>query len=154
MATKRKRTTKKSEVVESIKTYAFKVVRATNKAEIFKSASIHDTRLEKEYQIGKKTEAPKDLFEAGFGLCIFQDIIAAKQFADYRPVFKVEVGEIIRPHQGRPSIKSLPSIAPKEKTKTSYKSLLRQIEKKSDQRSEWPNGTVMCDWLVLIERIN
>jgi hypothetical protein len=153
MATKRKRTTKKSEVVESIKTYAFKVVRFTDKPEIFKSASIHDTRLEKEYQVGKKTEAPRDLFNAGFGICIFQDIVAAKQFAGYRPVFKVEVGEIIRPHQGRPSIKSLPSIAPKEKTKTSYKSLLRQIEKKSDERSEWPNGTVMCDWLVLIERV-
>lgn len=145
--------------------YAYKVCKSITKTVRGKtvvkliSGSVRG-KLEKEYALGKVTEADSALFEQGFGICIFTNLSDARRWAGGRRIFKCEVGEIREPAAKRFSVSDLPYLFDGDKEKkTSFLTIARRMSiflndgKHTVREDSWPDGAKMANWVKLVEEV-
>jgi hypothetical protein len=153
-SSKKSATKRKVVEVETEKKYAFKIFKRIG--DKLHSASVpQESKLHMVYVEGKPSKVSDVLFEAGFGVCCFMTPAEALAwrgaYYEYE-LWKVEVGLLKAPAAARPSINSLANILPVERKKDSYKKVLNVINK-HPERSYWPTGCVMADYVVPVERV-
>jgi len=143
--------------IEEGKIYAYKVFKRMNNGLLHSGSVPLSSKLHKVYQQGHKTEVTVEMFEAGFGICIFTDLANARSWngmnVGTKEIWKVEVGQIREPASCRPSVKVLGEILPKDKLlKSNYRTILRKL-KEAANKSSWPIGAKVADYVIPVERI-
>jgi hypothetical protein len=154
-STKKRRAIQEKQTIEKL--YAYKVFMRQNDNLLHSGSVPIESKLHRTYEEKKKTEASRDMFEAGFGICCFTELKDARNYngTNYgkKEIWKVEIGDLREPAPKRPSIYNLDKIAEIRKDKkTSYRVILGRILKHL-KRDEWPIGTKMADYVIPIEKV-
>jgi hypothetical protein len=148
--------TANNEPVEKI--YCYKVFRRMDDGLLHSASVPTGSKLHKTYPEGKKTIVNSEMFNNGFGIMCFPDLIAIRNFEGMnkgtREIWKVEVGQIGELAARRPSISDLEELVPADKmAKSSYRVVLSKVVKGAT-KAEWPDNTVSCSWCIPIERVS
>lgn len=97
-------------------------------------------KAEVSYKIGKWTRAPKELYDQGYGLCVFPSFILAWEFA-YGHYSREHI--VIAKAEARRRIDTIPTICDVWE--------LTALRLVATPESRWPNGTAMYGSVKLIE---
>ncbi len=115
-------------------------------------------RLALDYPIGEKTFAVKELVENGYGIMLFRNLEDARDWRSGE-IWKVRVGKVFdvpRKRIHRRAGYNLSFEVEKIASNGDFFKLMFSkgvFERYLEVENNWPKGTVMCDWIIPVERV-
>lgn len=155
-----KRVVKKrvKKAVEKVETFSpetegvfYKAFDTTPNPEVLHSPSITGA-LALDYPIGQRTQANEEMLKIGFGIMIFKDLSQARSWTRrYYQLYRVKVGKVFdvprrRMHRGA-------EVNINRTSETPWQVIVQQVLGMLDVDNSWPEGTIMTDWVIPIEKV-
>lgn len=153
-----RKVSKADAIQEDQKTYMYKVMKRMDDDFLHSGSVPLDSKLHKIYKEGYKTSVSDEMFNEGFGICVFPSLEYARRWEGSNPgireIWKVEVGVTKEANSCRLHVSDLVEMLPKDKlSKASYRKVLKIIKEKCDQAS-WPSKAIVTSYVIPIEKIS
>jgi len=160
VANLRRRVSKTELIFPEGQLYAFKVVKRMGNGLLHSGSVPLGSKLHKTYQEHQKTSVSEEMYNAGYGICVFETFKQASNWNGNNDgtteIWKVACGPLKTPAATRPSISELDSLLPKNDAKVkkmNYRKVLHLVQERQT-RNSWPVGAMVTEWVVLVEKVS